>query len=72
MTPFRTFICFLVAPSPNRATAFSNSAARMASAFDRSALMVGTVSRESRHASKLRCSSLRGRGGLGRGRGSAG
>mmetsp|Transcript_52468 Transcript_52468/g.114518 ORF Transcript_52468/g.114518 Transcript_52468/m.114518 type:complete len:203 (+) Transcript_52468:298-906(+) len=50
--------CFLVSPSPSLPIAFSNSPARIASALLRRALMVGTVSRESRHASNARSSSF--------------
>mmetsp|Transcript_2046 Transcript_2046/g.3215 ORF Transcript_2046/g.3215 Transcript_2046/m.3215 type:complete len:310 (+) Transcript_2046:445-1374(+) len=52
------FNCFLLNPSPSLPTAFSHSDARTDSAFALKALMVGTVSNESRHDSKLRCSSL--------------
>mmetsp|Transcript_23350 Transcript_23350/g.51246 ORF Transcript_23350/g.51246 Transcript_23350/m.51246 type:complete len:203 (+) Transcript_23350:353-961(+) len=51
------FSCFLDKPSPSLLTTFSNSDARMLSALLLKALIVGTVSRESRHASNARCSS---------------
>mmetsp|Transcript_11423 Transcript_11423/g.42320 ORF Transcript_11423/g.42320 Transcript_11423/m.42320 type:complete len:408 (+) Transcript_11423:67-1290(+) len=50
------FICFFVNPSPSLSIAFSSSAARIISALFRSRLIVGTVSRESRHASNCACS----------------
>mmetsp|Transcript_8105 Transcript_8105/g.20475 ORF Transcript_8105/g.20475 Transcript_8105/m.20475 type:complete len:411 (+) Transcript_8105:239-1471(+) len=50
--------CFFVSPSPNLVIALSSSLARMSSALLRNRLMVGTVSSESRHASKDACSSL--------------
>mmetsp|Transcript_16543 Transcript_16543/g.53987 ORF Transcript_16543/g.53987 Transcript_16543/m.53987 type:complete len:427 (+) Transcript_16543:6053-7333(+) len=53
------FLCFLVSPSPMRPIALSSSADRMVSALERSRLMVGTVSSESRHDSNASCSSAR-------------
>mmetsp|Transcript_7630 Transcript_7630/g.15307 ORF Transcript_7630/g.15307 Transcript_7630/m.15307 type:complete len:214 (+) Transcript_7630:330-971(+) len=53
------FFCLLVNPSPSLFSAFSSSALRTDSAFPRSALIVGTVSKESLHASKDICSSFR-------------
>mmetsp|Transcript_12859 Transcript_12859/g.33012 ORF Transcript_12859/g.33012 Transcript_12859/m.33012 type:complete len:241 (-) Transcript_12859:259-981(-) len=52
------FFCFLVSPSPIDFIAFSSSAVRMSSALLRSALMVGTVSRLSRHDSNAAISSI--------------
>mmetsp|Transcript_10740 Transcript_10740/g.18417 ORF Transcript_10740/g.18417 Transcript_10740/m.18417 type:complete len:237 (+) Transcript_10740:150-860(+) len=48
--------CFLSSPSPIFFRAFSSSIIRISSALVRKRLMVGTVSSESRHASKLPCS----------------
>mmetsp|Transcript_12641 Transcript_12641/g.26672 ORF Transcript_12641/g.26672 Transcript_12641/m.26672 type:complete len:259 (-) Transcript_12641:991-1767(-) len=50
--------CFL-SRSPIFFSAFSSSMERMSSALPLNRLMVGTVSRLSRHASKLACSSVR-------------